>query len=192
MLKALMQWAKTKSFWDKSFEYIMGIFAFIAPLISTYIIIRLLGRSKLVWVFTAINIAVVSGIPFIIDRYFSLGSYFDILILMVIYAGIFVPLITAIMRHRRSSKGFEGKWNVWQAFSHHKTIYMASMIFYVYSIFFIWELAFNLPSYYNNISFYIFTAFLTFYYMILGFGIARVGMEEKKRRKAQWEKTQNY
>jgi amino acid transporter len=167
----------------------MGIFAFIAPLISTYIILRLLSRKNIVWLFSIINIIVISIIPFIFGLFFGLSSILDIVILVAIYSFIFIPLTTFILRTRRRKFNFHGKWSIPMAFRKHWAIYAASIVFYIFSLIFIWSFAFNVPTYFSNILFYVFTGFLTFYYLILGFGIARVGMEEKRRRKKQMEQS---
>jgi amino acid transporter len=165
----------------------MGIFAFIAPLISTYIIVRLLSRKNTAWLFVIINIIVISIIPFIFGLFFRLSSILDIAILMIIYSLIFVPVTTYILRSRRKRLNFQGKWNILTAFRKHWVIYAASMVFYAFSLVFIWSFAFDVPSSLTNLIFYVFTGFLTFYYLILGFGIARVGMEEKRKRKREME-----
>ncbi|MCL5889185.1 MAG: hypothetical protein M1597_04425 [Candidatus Thermoplasmatota archaeon] len=191
MLKGLMVWAITTKFWNRSFEYIMGILAFLAPLMSTYIILRLLSRRSYAWLFSIFNIFIVSLMPIVLSLYLSPSSFTDVMILMIIYSLIFVPATTYIMRSRRKLLNYQGKWTILHAYRMHWAIYTASFAFYFYSIFFIWTFAFNISSAGSNLLFYIFTGFLTFYYLILGFGIAKVGMEEKKRRKREMEKNNN-
>jgi hypothetical protein len=168
----------------------MGIFAFLSPLIATYIVIRLVVRSSYSWVFIIVNGIIVSSIFFILTDLLPLGSYMGEVYILSAYSVIFVPLTFIILRRRRVHRGISGRWNVWEAYSHHKFIYTSSLLFYIYGIFFIWSFGFNISASLNNMMFYVFTGILTLYYMILGFGIAKVGMEQKKKRLKDMEKTQ--
>ena len=158
------------------------------PLISTYIIVRLLSRKNTAWLFVIINVIVISTIPFIFwivfqdfinSRYSNTDDY--------LFTHIRSSDHIYILRSRRKRLNFQGKWNILTAFRKHWVIYAASMVFYTFSIIFIWSFAYDVPSSLSNLIFYVFTGFLTFYYLILGFGIARVGMEEKRKRKREIE-----
>ena len=182
----------TKSKWDSSFEYVMGIFAILSPLIATYIISRLLSRSRLTWVFIPVNFAVVLLTPFLMLRFVGINAeFYLILISVLIYSTVFVPFLTFILRSRRIKYGFQGKWKILEALKHHKILYISSFLFYVYFDFYFWTFAFRFSDSQVNYLFYIFTSILTLYYLILGIGIAKVGMETKKKRKLQFKESVN-
>lgn len=162
----------------------MGIFAILFPLISTYIVSRLVTRSRYWVLFIILNFVFVFLSPVLLRFFISENSQFTaILVVMMIYSVVFVPILTLIMRNRRVKYHFQGKWTAPLAFRNHKVIYISSICFYIYIYVYIWTMGFSIPSSQANILFYVFTGVLTFYYMILGFGIAKVGMEDKKRRK---------
>lgn len=162
----------------------MGIFAIFFPLISAYIVSRLVTRSKYWVLFVILNIFFIFLSPVILGIFATRNSqFFTILGIMVFYSVVFVPALTVIMRKRRVKYGLHGQWSVPSALGKHKVIYLSSIGFYIYIYVYIWTFGFNVRSSEANILFYIFTGILTLYYMILGFGIAKVGMEEKKMRK---------
>lgn len=162
----------------------MGIFAIFFPLISAYIVSRLVTRSKYWMSFVILNIFFIFMSPVILGIFATRSSqFFTILGIMIFYSVVFVPALTVIMRKRRVKYGLQGRWSVPSALGKHKVLYLSSIAFYIYIYVYIWTFGFNIRSSEANILFYIFTGILTLYYMILGFGIAKVGMEEKKKRK---------
>ncbi len=119
------------------------------------------------------------------------SQFQTLFILQLIFSLVFIPLLVTGMRLRRKKYNFQGKWTVYSAFRKHRTLYISSILFYAYIIIYVWTLGFNIPPGFGNTLFYIFTGVLTLYYMILGFGIAKVGMEQKKKRKADLAASQS-
>ncbi|MGP6206909.1 hypothetical protein ACNF42_02595 [Cuniculiplasma sp. SKW3] len=144
----------------------------------------MVARSRYAYGIVPVNIAVSVGI------FYGIGYFYRTTSLSFLYYGvipfslIFFPLMVYVMVARRRKYFSVGKWSVFQAIQHHRAIYISSIIFYVFSIFFLESYSFNIPSSVSNDIFYIFTGALTAYYLIVGFGIAGVGVEIKKARKS--------
>ena len=182
-LKTLKYCALTSKLIDKSFEYIIGIFAFLFPLLPTYILGRLVARSRYAYAFIPLNLAVSFGIFYITSLFYKVSSLTFLFYGLIPYAVIFVPLMMYVMVYRRKNSFSTGRWDVKQALMHHKAIYISSILFYIFSLFFVESYSFKLPDSLSNYIFYIFTGALTLYYLVIGFGIAGVGMEIKKEGK---------
>lgn len=144
----------------------------------------MVARSRYAYAIIPVNLAISVGI------FYGIGFFYKITTMSFLYYGIipfsliFIPIMIYVMVARRKKYFSVGKWSVFQAIQHHRAIYISSMIFYVFSIFFLESYSFNIPSSVSNQIFYVFTGALTAYYLIVGFGIAGVGMEIKKARKS--------
>jgi hypothetical protein len=179
-----MHYLSTKSFIDRSFEYIVGIFAIIFPLLPAYIISRMVARSKYAYGFIPVNVALSFGIFYAIGLFYRMNSTRFLYYGLIPFSFVLIPIMLYLMILRRKSRFSVGKWSVYQALKHHKAIYISSIIFYTFSIFFLESYSFAIPASVSNDIFYIFTGALTAYYLIVGFGIAGVGMEIKRKRKS--------
>ncbi len=159
----------------------MGIFAIIFPMILLYVSLRLFARSRYSWIFVAITVLFPIICFFILSMSWSVSSFqiiYDLLIPFILSGFILLP----IMRYRRTWLN-TGKWSVYETFKNHYAIYGSSLSFYFFIIFYAETLSFKTGNDLANLLFYVFVLVLTIYYLILGFGIAAVGKEIKKRRK---------
>ncbi len=159
----------------------MGIFAIIFPMISLYVSLRLFARSRYSWIFPAISVLYSFICFYTLSILWSVSSFqiiYDLIIPFILSGFIILPA----MRYRRTWLNI-GKWSVHDAFRNHFAIYASSLLFYFFIIFYTETLCFKTGNNLANLLFYVFVLILTVYYLILGFGIAGVGKEIKKKRK---------
>ena len=159
----------------------MGIFAIIFPMILLYVSLRLFARSSYSWLFAAITVLFPLICFYILSMLWTVSSFqiiYDLLIPFIISG--FILLLT--MRYRRTWLN-TGKWSVYEAFRNHYAIYGSSLSVYFFVIFYAETFSFKIGNGLANLLFYMFVLILTIYYLILGFGIAAVGKEIKKKRK---------
>ncbi|MCL4346116.1 MAG: hypothetical protein M1375_03980 [Candidatus Thermoplasmatota archaeon] len=144
----------------------------------------MVARSRYAYGFIPINIGISFGMFYIIGLFYKISSMGFLYYGVIPFSLFFAPLMLYVMLRRRKNSFSVGEWSVYKALMNHKAIYISSIIFYIFSIFFLESYSFTIPSAVSNDIFYIFTGALTAYYLIVGFGIAGVGMEIKKKRKS--------